>query len=93
MKKTTLPSPYATHVAPSLEVRPWIADAAHFDATRAAVVARARLLPYLYTALRAAHDEGLGLLRPMYFEHPEEPLAYLQSLGLPQYYLSAPRVF
>jgi len=27
--------------------------------------ARGRLLPYLYTALREAHDTGVGLLRPM----------------------------
>jgi hypothetical protein len=39
---------------------------------------------YLYTALRESHDSGLGLLRPLYFEHPEEDMAYLQSLGMPQ---------
>ena len=68
-------------------VRPWEASPASFDAMRDAVEARGRLLPYLYTALRAAHDEGLGLLRPLYYEHPEEDMAYLQSVAMPQYYL------
>jgi alpha-glucosidase (family GH31 glycosyl hydrolase) len=68
-------------------VRPWEASPASFDAMREAVEARGRLLPYLYTALRAAHDEGLGLLRPLYYEHPEEDMAYLQSVAMPQYYL------
>jgi alpha-glucosidase (family GH31 glycosyl hydrolase) len=42
---------------------------------------------YLYTALRSSYDTGVGLIRPMYYDLPEEHMAYLQSLSLPQYFL------
>ena len=31
---------------------------------------------YIYTAVRAAYDSGVGLLRPMYYSHPEADEAY-----------------
>jgi alpha-glucosidase (family GH31 glycosyl hydrolase) len=68
-------------------VRPWMADNDHFVAMRDALRGRSALLPYLYTALRASYDTGVGVIRPLYYEHPEEFVAYLQSLSLPQYYL------
>mmetsp|Transcript_9635 Transcript_9635/g.21979 ORF Transcript_9635/g.21979 Transcript_9635/m.21979 type:complete len:813 (-) Transcript_9635:259-2697(-) len=67
-------------------VMPWLAETAAFQAMRAALLARARLVPVLYTALREAWDSGLGAVRPMYLEYPEEQIAYLQGLGLPQFF-------
>jgi len=58
-----------------------------FTHLRAAIRERSRLLPYLYSALRTAHDTGVSALHPLYYEWPEEPLAYLQSLSLPEYAL------
>lgn len=41
-----------------------------------AMVLRNGLAPYIYTAVRAAYDSGVGLLRPMYYSNPEEDDAY-----------------
>ena len=40
--------------------------------------AREALLPYLYTGLRRSYETGLGLVRSMYYEFPEEDAAYWQ---------------
>lgn len=37
---------------------------------------RHRLIPYLYTADRRTHEEGIALVEPLYYEHPEAPEAY-----------------
>lgn len=34
------------------------------------------LLPYLYTAAWTAHLDGVGLVRPLYHDHPRHPSAY-----------------
>lgn len=60
------------------QVQPWLAPTEHFEAMRTALRQRAALMPYLYTALRAQHDVGLGLMRPLYYDHPDEPTAYMQ---------------
>ena len=41
-----------------------------------AMVLRNGLAPYIYTAVRNAYDTGVGLLRPMYYSHPEAEEAY-----------------
>ncbi len=46
---------------------------------------RARLMPYIATAQRVSHDEGLQILRPMYYTHPLAEAAY-QDQGLHQYW-------
>jgi alpha-glucosidase (family GH31 glycosyl hydrolase) len=45
-------------------------------AMREAVQLRRRLLPYVYTAARRAHDTGVSIVRPMYYEYPEHTQAY-----------------
>ena len=37
---------------------------------------RASLVPYIYSNARVAYDEGLSLLRPLYYLFPETPEAY-----------------
>ncbi len=37
---------------------------------------RSRLFPYIYHYSRVVHDTGIGLLRPLYFEHPSNAEAY-----------------
>ena len=37
---------------------------------------RYRLIPYIYTMTRAAHDDALPLLRPLYIVHPDLEEAY-----------------
>lgn len=55
--------------------RPWkYAD--HFFILREAYRLRYRLAPYIYTAARQAYDTGVCLCRPMYYDWPEEDVAY-----------------
>jgi alpha-glucosidase (family GH31 glycosyl hydrolase) len=48
----------------------------HFPLMKDAMVLRNGLAPYIYTAVREAFDTGIGLLRPMYYFHPEDDAAY-----------------
>jgi hypothetical protein len=57
-------------------VKPWESDPQYLAAIRETMQDRARLMPYTYTGARTFHDEGLSLLRPMYYEHPELDIAY-----------------
>jgi len=40
---------------------------------------RHQLVPYIYTAAWAAYTDGVGLVRPMYHDHPEASEAYAVS--------------
>jgi hypothetical protein len=54
----------------------WETPTSNFEIMRKALQDRAQLLPYLYTAVRQAYDTGLSLMRPMYYEYPQEDMAY-----------------
>lgn len=54
-----------------------IAIAFHLEFSLIAVHAREMLIPYIYNATRQAFDDGISLLRPMYYEFPQNPEAYL----------------
>jgi alpha-glucosidase (family GH31 glycosyl hydrolase) len=43
-------------------------------------ILRASLVPYIYSSARQAYDEGLSLLRPLYYLFPEQPQAYSFNL-------------
>jgi len=47
---------------------------------------RHQLVPYLYTAMWAAHADGTAPVRPMYHDHPDAPEAY----EVPNQYLFGP---
>jgi len=72
---------------------PWEAGEEAFESIRHALWQRETLLPYLYTSLWRSFQAGPGeaLVRPMYYEYPEEELAYAgnRSGFLPQYLLGA----
>jgi hypothetical protein len=61
---------------PRAERRPWAYPEAVYEAARAAFHWRYQLVPYLYTMARVAHDTGVSLCRPMYYEYPEADEAY-----------------
>jgi alpha-glucosidase len=61
---------------PRAERRPWKYSRAVFHAARAAFHWRYRLIPYIYTMARVAHDTGMSLCRPMYYEYPKAEAAY-----------------
>jgi hypothetical protein len=46
-------------------VRVWEAPDDFYEPIRDALIQRATLIPYIYTAARESHTSGLGLLRPM----------------------------
>ena len=43
-------------------------------------ILRAALVPYIYSSARQAYDEGLSLLRPLYYLFPEAEEAYTHDL-------------
>ena len=56
---------------------PWMYGQTGIDVAQRYFNLREQLLPYIYTYARAAHDDGLPLMRPLYLEYPEAPEAYL----------------
>ena len=69
---------FRTHATkhPDAERRVWAFPEPYRGAMLAAVRQRIRLLPYIYSAAREAHDTGVSLVRPMYYEEPEAEEAY-----------------
>ncbi len=61
---------------PLAERRPWMYPEAVYRVAKAAFHWRYQLVPYLYSMARVAHDTGVSLCRPMYYEYPEEDAAY-----------------
>jgi len=59
---------------PTVEV--WNVPRYFFEANRDALRARASLLPYIYTQTRMAHENGVGLTYPLYYDYSEEDDAY-----------------
>lgn len=70
-------------------VKIWEQPTPYFEASRGALQERHRLMPYLYTAQREYFDTGISIMRPMYYDFPNEQCAYLadQSGNFPQYML------
>lgn len=48
----------------------WLLPPPFFNATRTALTARNRLLPYRYTLARVGHETAVSSVRPMYYAHP-----------------------
>jgi len=61
---------------PYQDRRPWLQDAATFEVIRAALQLRHQLIPYLYTMAWRNTNEGIPLITPLYYDHPEEESAY-----------------
>lgn len=49
---------------------PWTFDEGTLNSIRAALQLRTSLLPYLYTIAWQAHQRGLPLMRPLFWDHP-----------------------
>ncbi len=52
---------------------PWNFDDEACDVLRAFVRLKCRLMPYIYGLMLEAHEKGTPLMRPMFFEFPEDP--------------------
>jgi alpha-glucosidase (family GH31 glycosyl hydrolase) len=61
---------------PYQDRRPWLHDATTFQVMRDALQLRHQLIPYLYTMAWRNTTEGIPLITPLYYEHPEDEDAY-----------------
>jgi len=61
---------------PDAERRIWAYPPDFARAMREAFLLRYALVPYLYTEARRTYDTGVAFLRPLYYDYPDEPLAY-----------------
>ena len=52
----------------------------NYEIMRQFFVLRASLVPYIYSSARQTYDEGLALLRPLYYLFPEASEAYSYDL-------------
>ncbi len=59
-----------------IERRIWAYPVDNFYAMRDAFHLRYALIPYIYTAAREAHDTGISMCRPMYYDYPRIDEAY-----------------
>ncbi len=60
----------------SINKEPWTLPEEYTEIIRNTIQQRRQMIPYIYTMARKAHDEGLSLCRPLYYDWPESPEAY-----------------
>lgn len=60
----------------NIERRIWAYPLDNFYAMRDAIKLRYSLIPYIYTAARESYDTGVSMLRPMYYDYPQEKISY-----------------
>lgn len=60
----------------SINKEPWLLPAEYTEIVRNTIHQRRQMIPYIYTMARKAHDEGLSLCRPLYYDWPDCPEAY-----------------
>jgi alpha-glucosidase (family GH31 glycosyl hydrolase) len=61
---------------PQSERRIWAYPPKYASAMRDAYRLRESLIPYVYTAARAAYDTGVSMCHPLYYDYPEADEAY-----------------
>lgn len=65
-----------THATKDERIERRIWKFSNFPLMRQAVELRYSLFPYIYTMARETYDTGIGMCRPMYYDHPEAEQAY-----------------
>ena len=60
----------------AIKKEPWTFPVEYTDIIRNTIQQRRQMIPYIYTMARKAHDEGLSLCRPLYYDWPDCPEAY-----------------
>lgn len=61
---------------PAIKRKLWEYPFDTFITVRKLIDLRYAIRPYIYTAARAAYDTGISISRPMYYDHPDEEIAY-----------------
>ncbi|MBD2843751.1 carbohydrate-binding protein [Paenibacillus sp. IB182496] len=74
--------------------QPWYYGMTAESAAKAAIQLRYSLLPYLYAYERSAYDSGVGLVRPLLFDYPNDAQAanYTDAWMFGDWLLAAPVV-
>ncbi|MEK3883348.1 TIM-barrel domain-containing protein [Paenibacillus sp. PL2-23] len=74
--------------------QPWYYGNTAEEAAKGAIQLRYSLVPYMYTYERTAYETGLGLVRPLLFDYPNDAVAsnYTQAWMFGDYLLAAPVV-
>ena len=68
---------FRTHsVKDSKPREPWAFGEEYTRINRKIIDRRYEMLPEIYTAFRAAHENGLPIVRPLYLDYPNDPEAY-----------------
>lgn len=67
-----------THSSKSADLNkePWVFNDEYRDVIRQTIQQRYRMVPYIYAMARKAHETGVSLCRPMYYDYPETKEAY-----------------
>lgn len=55
--------------------QPWMYEE-HLENIREAFALRYRMMPYLYSLMRQAHETGVPAMRPLFMEFPSDPRCY-----------------
>ncbi|MCW1968523.1 MAG: discoidin domain-containing protein [Anaerolineae bacterium] len=63
---------YRVHGYLGQQRQPWAYDAAAEAAAKQAIQLRHQWLPYLYAYEREAYETGIGLVRPLFYEFPDD---------------------
>ncbi|MBQ3792305.1 MAG: DUF5110 domain-containing protein, partial [Clostridia bacterium] len=71
--------------SPFINKEPWTMEEPYRSVTDEWLRFRHRLVPYLYTMMILSHEEGLPLVRPLYYEWKKDEAAY--HYGLKNEYL------
>jgi alpha-glucosidase len=58
--------------------QPWMYEE-NMEDVRAAFAQRYRMLPYLYSLMRQAHESGMPAMRPLFLEFPEDENCYIDE--------------
>ena len=57
-------------------VQPWKVPPKYFKSIRQALLTRVIMIPYIYTQTKWAHDTGISIIRPLYYDYPSLDDAY-----------------
>eukprot|EP01134_Creolimax_fragrantissima_P005070 CFRG5070T1 len=69
-------------------IHPWKVPDKYFEANKAAILERTRLIPYIYTQSRISFETGVSIIQPLYYYYPRHAHAYAadETGNFPQFF-------
>lgn len=85
---------FRVHGTNNEQRQPWVYGEKAEAAAKAAGQLRYKLIPYIYNYERVAYESGLGLVRPLFYDYPEDPNVanYVDAWMFGDYMLVSPVV-